>query len=86
MCYTTPYSDQVILPEKNPGRLSMSDSRQSETETPIEKLLSDEGLPEDMTEEELEAFLLQNGVFDKLLSQLEQVPASKNWEAELDEL
>ena len=45
-----------------------------------------DNLPEYLSEEELDEFLLQNGVFDKLLSQLERTPRSTDWEAELNEL
>jgi len=43
-------------------------------------------IPEFMSEEEFEAFLVQSGVIDELLSQLSATPRNRNWEDELDEL
>ena len=43
-------------------------------------------LPANFSEEEFDEFLVEHGVFDKLLSQLDQTLRSTDWEAELDEL
>lgn len=39
-----------------------------------------------MTEDEFDAFLVENGVLDKLLSQMKATSPSRNWEDELNEL
>lgn len=36
--------------------------------------------------ETIDEFMVRHGVFDKLLAQLDNVPHSTDWEAELDEL
>jgi hypothetical protein len=43
-------------------------------------------LPAELTEEQLDAFLLQTGVMDKLLARMKDVPPSPDWQAELDKL
>lgn len=43
-------------------------------------------IAEFFTEDELEEFLVHNGVFEQILLQLPQTPPSPDWEAELDEL
>jgi len=55
-------------------------------QVPVQEPKSQATLPSYMTEEQLEAFLIENGIFDKLVSQLKQTPSSQNWEDELDEL
>jgi hypothetical protein len=45
-----------------------------------------ENLPEYLSEDELTELLIQYGIFDKLLLQIEQTPPSTDWEAELNEL
>lgn len=48
--------------------------------------ISNHAFVESFSEDELDEFMIRDGVFDKMLSQLEQTPPNTNWEAELDEL
>jgi hypothetical protein len=39
-----------------------------------------------LREESVDEFMVRKGVFDKLLSQIENTPRNTDWESELDEL
>lgn len=43
-------------------------------------------VPDTLSEEALDKFLVESGAIDRLISQLSAAPRNPNWEAELDEL
>ena len=59
-------------------------ARESKEETkPV--IASDDSV-EVHAEESIDEFMVRNGVFEKLLSQIDNSPQATDWEAELDEL
>jgi hypothetical protein len=59
--------------------------KSEEVVVPEANMLNLDELPEYLSEEELDEFLVKSGILDKLLAQIKGSKPSRNWQDELDE-